>query len=133
MSGDPVVRSAGRWFWWIAGLSLVNTVLFFSGSDINFVLGLGMTALTNSMFAGSLTVAVALAALGIGFYFFIGLLAQREQAWAFYLGLVVYALDALIYLRFQDWLPVAFHAYAIFAIFKGVARLRGRSAPALAQ
>jgi hypothetical protein len=60
-------------------------------------------------------------------------LAQREQAWAFYLGLVVYALDALIYLRFQDWLPVAFHAYAIFAIFKGVARLRGRSAPALAQ
>jgi hypothetical protein len=27
--------------------------------------------------------------------------------WALYVGLTVYALDALIYLNYQDWMPVA--------------------------
>lgn len=121
---DPVVVSAARWFWWIAGLSLVNTVLFHSGSDLNFVVGLGLTTIANVVFAGQLPIAIAIAGLTVGFYVVVGLLAQRERAWAFYLGLAVYALDALIFVRFQDWMPVAFHALAIFYIVKGVTRLR---------
>ncbi|WP_077034270.1 hypothetical protein [Pelomonas sp. KK5] len=129
-SSDPIVLSAARWFWWIAGLSLVNTVLFFSGSDTSFVVGLGLTTLTNVMLAQNLGAAIAAAAVTIGFYLVMGWMAQKERLWAFYAGLVVYALDALIFVKFEDWMPVAFHAFAIYCIAKGVMQIRARSAVA---
>lgn len=121
---DPIVRTAARWFWWIAGLSLVNAVLLQAGSNVNFVLGLAMTTLAGVAFAPWPIVALGLVAITIGFYFVMGLQAQRGKLWAFYLGLAVYVVDALIYLKFEDWMPVGFHAFAIFCIFKGVMRLR---------
>ena len=121
---DPVVQSAARWFWWIAGLSLVNTVMFHSGSNFNFVLGLAMTTLASAVFAQALPIAIGLAALTIGFYFVIGLYAQRGKLWAFYVGLAVYLIDALIYVAFEDWMSVGFHVLAGFFIFKGIQRVR---------
>jgi hypothetical protein len=130
-SADPVVVSAARWFWWIAGLSLVNTVLFFSGSTVNFVIGLGLTTLTNVYFGSVLPMAIAAAGVILGFYVFIGLKAQQGSLWAFYVGAFIYALDALIFVPLQDWFPVAFHAFALYCIYRGIARLRElRSAPA---
>ena len=41
-SGTPNVAGGARWFWWIAALSLVNTVLIHSGSQTSFVIGLGL-------------------------------------------------------------------------------------------
>jgi len=121
---DPIVQSAARWFWWIAGLSLVNAVLLQAGSDTSFVLGLAMTTIAGVAFAGAPAIAFTLVALTIGFYFVMGLQAQRGKPWAFYLGLAVYVVDALIYARFEDWMSVGFHAFAIFMIAKGVMRLR---------
>ncbi len=123
-TSDPIVLSAARWFWWIAGLSLVNTVLFYAGSDTSFVVGLGMTTLVSVIFESNVAVAMSLVALTLGFYFLMGLFAQRAKAWAFYLGLALYALDALLYVRLDAWMSVAFHAYAIFCIAKGILRLR---------
>ncbi|HEV8691531.1 MAG TPA: hypothetical protein VGQ91_14620 [Ideonella sp.] len=121
---DPIVQSAARWFWWIAGLSLVNTALFHAGSNLNFVIGLGMTTIASVVFAGNLPVAIGLAAVTIGFYFLMGWYAQRGKLWAFYVGIVVYVLDALIYVKFEDWMSVGFHALAIFFISKGIVRVR---------
>ena len=123
-ASDPVVQSAARWFWWIAGLSLVNTVLFFAGSDTSFVIGLAMTTLASAAFADNLPVAVALAGLTIGFYFFVGLQAGRHKLWAFYGGLVVYVADGILYVLFEDWMSVAFHTLAAFFIVKGIIRVR---------
>jgi len=130
---DPLVISAARWFWWIAGLSLVNTVLYYAGSNTSFVIGLGLTTLANVFFAQQIVLAVIACIVSIGFYFLIGLYAQRGRLWAFYVGLVIYVLDALIFLISEDWMSVGFHALAIFFIVKGVMRLRqsaGDSAPA---
>ena len=124
ITADPIVRSGARWFWWIAGLSLVNVVMFYSGSNTNFVIGLAMTALVTVAFAGNLPVAIGLAGFTIAFYVVVGLYAQRNKLWAFYLGLAVYVLDALIYVYLQDWMSVGFHGLAAFFIFKGVARAR---------
>lgn len=121
---DPVVQSAARWFWWIAGLSLVNAVMFHTGSGVNFVVGLAMTTLASMAFAQNLPVSLTLVGLTIGFYFLMGLYAQRRALWAFYLGLAVYAADALISALLQDWMSVAFHALAGYFIFKGIQRSR---------
>lgn len=123
-TADPVVRSAARWFWWIAGLSLVNVVLFYSGSNTSFVVGLAMTTFATVAFAGNLPVAIGLAGLTIAFYLVVGLYAQQQKLWAFYLGLAIYVLDGLIYAYFQDWMSVAFHGLAAFFIFKGITRAR---------
>jgi len=123
-ASDPVVQSAARWFWWIAGLSLVNTVLFFAGSDTSFVIGLAMTTLASAAFADNLPVAIVLAGLTIGFYYFVGLQAERHKLWAFYAGLVVYIADGLLYVLFEDWMSVGFHALAAFFIVKGIIRVR---------
>jgi hypothetical protein len=129
-STDAIVLSAARWFWWIAALSLINTALFYAGSSTNFVIGLAMTTFASMALADHVALALGVVAVTLGFYFLMGWQAQRQKAWAFYLGLVFYALDALIYVKFEDWMSVAFHAWAMFGIFKGVLRLRAlASAP----
>ena len=127
VSSNPTVVSGARWFWWIAGLSLVNLALHYSGSNTSFVIGLAMTALAGAVFSEQTIIGLGLAALIIGFYGAVGFFAQREKAWAFYLGLGLYVIDALIYVKFEDWMSVAFHAYAIFYICKGLMAVRVRT------
>jgi hypothetical protein len=120
---SPAVQSAARWFWWIAGLSLVNTLLAQSGSNTSFVMGLGFTAVSDAVFAGQKVISIVIDAMAIGFFVFVGLQATKGKLWAFYLGIVAYALDALIYVLAQDWMPVAFHALAIFFLARGAVSL----------
>jgi hypothetical protein len=120
----PGVISAARWFWWIAGLSLVNTLLIHGGSDTNFVVGLGFTMITDVAFQSIKGVAFAIDAVALIFFFLMGRYAQRGHVWAFVVGGVVYLGDALIYLVFQDFMPLAFHGLALFYIGRGAWVLR---------
>jgi len=129
-AANPLVQSGARWFWWIAGLSLVNTVLFHSGSNTNFVIGLGITGLSDAIFADSKAIGFVVDAAVLGFFFLMGLKARQGQLWAFIVGVVVYALDALLYVRFAEWMPVGFHALAIFFIVRGAMALRSSLAEA---
>jgi hypothetical protein len=123
-AGLPTVISGARWFWWIVGLSIVNIVMFQSGSNTSFVIGLGMTSVSDAIFADAKAIGFAIDAVVLGFFGLMGLYAQRGKLWAFYLGTVVYILDALIYLYFEDWMSVAFHGLVIFYLVKGAAALR---------
>lgn len=123
-SGTPIVASAARWFWWIAGLSLVNTVLIHSGSETSFVIGLGFTLVADYAFQAMKPIAFAIDALAIGFFVLMGWLALRGYFWAFVVGALVYIADALIYLKFGDIMPVGFHVFALFFIVRGAFALR---------
>ncbi|MFL6656664.1 MAG: hypothetical protein ACJ8GW_01210 [Massilia sp.] len=128
---DPVVQSAARWFWWIAAMSLVNTVMAHTGSNSSFVIGLAMTAFADGMAASAPVAAFVLTGVLLAFYVLMGLFGIRGKAWAFYAGIAVYVVDALIYVCFDAWLCVAFHVYAIFWLAKGVMRLNAmKNAPA---
>jgi hypothetical protein len=120
---SPLVNSGARWFWWIAGLSLVNIIMSQSGSKTSFVMGLGITAVSDALFEAQKAIGFGIDALILGLFFFLGQQALRGKLWAFYLGITLYALDALIYLILQDWMPVAFHALAIFFIARGAVAL----------
>ncbi|MES3025834.1 MAG: hypothetical protein V4857_30005 [Pseudomonadota bacterium] len=117
------VQSAARWFWWIAGLSLVNTVMAMSGSHGGFVMGLGFTALVDGLLADQKVIGLAFNAAVIGFFVFLGLQGVRGKLWAFWVGIALYTLDALIYLMVEDWMPVAFHGLAIFFLVTGAIAL----------
>ena len=125
-STDPEVVSAAHWFWWIAGLSVVNTVLFYAGSETTFVVGLGLTTVASALLPQAVGIAVVVATLA--FYGYIGYVAARGKAWAFIVGLAVYVVDALFFIYAQLWMAVAFHGLAIFFILKGLMKIRGKAA-----
>ena len=121
---DPQIISGARWFWWIAGLSLVNTVLMHGGSDTSFVIGLGFTMMTDAIFQELKAVAFVIDALAIGAVFALGWFAGKGHVWAFVTGIVLYAIDALICTIFTAWMMIGFHVFALIFIVKGMNALR---------
>lgn len=110
----------GDWFFWIAGFSVVNSVLAQTSASIHFVIGLGTTEVFDSGALGIPKGAVlALDLLAAAFYVLYGLFARKGARWAFIAGAVFYLLDGVLLLTLKDWLAVAFHAYALFRIFQG--------------
>ena len=130
------VRNGGRWFYWIAGLSAVNFVIFVLGSDTGFALG---TAI--DWFLQGILEELADPSLGwiahvvvIAFFAFLGLRATAGAQWAFIVGGLLYALDGLLFLLVGGWIGIAVHAFALFSIVNAtisLRRLHGTPATAL--
>jgi hypothetical protein len=119
------MKSGARWFFWVAGLSLVNTLLAFAGSHLHFVLGLGATQLVDSV-AKSTGAAAAVPAAIIDFmiaaaFVLIGLWASRCNETAFLLGMLLYTADGVLLFAAHDWMSVAFHVLALFFMYRGFA------------
>lgn len=122
------VRSGANWFYWIAGLSLVNSAIYAFGGDISFILGLAITQVVDGIADASIVegapaglkfIAVGID-LVIAFIFILfGYFANKGLAWAFIVGSVVYIFDGLIYLLFDSMFAAAFHAFALFFIVRG--------------
>ena len=45
----PRVKRGANWFYWIAGLSVVNSIMFIAGANFQFVVGLGVTQIINAL------------------------------------------------------------------------------------
>ncbi len=129
-------RGGANWFFWIAGLSLINTVILIFGGSWNFILGLAATQVIDG-FVQAISVEipnttaaiVKLIGLGLvlgiaGLFALFGLLARKKYQWAFIIGMILYVLDGLIFLLVGDILSVAFHAFALMALFGGLRALR---------
>ncbi len=116
-------RSGALWFYWIAGLSLVNSVAALLGQSWRFILGLGITRLADSLAAhsghGYAVVAVVDAAV-IGGFALLGRFAARGRLWAFVAGAVFYALDGLLFIGKADWwIAIGFHLFVLVMIARG--------------
>ena len=46
---DAQMKKGANWFFWIAGLSVVNSVILLMEGDRHFVVGLGVTQLVNAI------------------------------------------------------------------------------------
>lgn len=121
-------------FYWIAALSAINSVILEFGGSAYFVVGLAST-----LFVDSFAVAVAkdvpeaaiivkIVGLVISFIFagifaLFGLFANRGKRWAFVVGMVLYSIDALLMLAFQEWMGLIFHGLFLFGLFGGLQAL----------
>jgi hypothetical protein len=120
-------HQGASWFFWIAGLSLVNSFIILSGNEWSFIVGLGITqvfdafAVVLSAELGNAAMLVALvldllvAAVFVGF----GIFARRGVQAVYVAGMILYALDGAIFLLVQDWLSIGFHVFALFCIYGG--------------
>lgn len=121
------------WFYWIAGLSLVNSVLWLTGAQWSFIIGLGATQMIDGLILGlsqemQVGNALKFAAFGVdlliaGVYVLIGFLGLKRIKAAILVGMVFYAIDGLIFLLVRDFLSIAFHGFALYCIFGGLKAL----------
>lgn len=119
------VRVGARWFYWIAALSIINSAVVILGGRFHFVVGLGVTSVVDALAkqAGSAGAVLDLVINGMvaGVFVLFGSFASKAQKWAFFVGMALYAVDGLLLLMARDILSVAFHAYALYCIYRGLA------------
>jgi hypothetical protein len=108
----------------IAGLSMLNSVLTMSGTSFHFIFGLGVTEIVDAIGRHSGTTGSALGLIVnvfiAGLFLLFWNFARRGEKWAFLAGMALYAVDGMILIPFKDFLGVAFHAYALFRIYRGM-------------
>ena len=115
-------KSGAGWFFWIAGLSLINSIIALAGKQWGFVIGLGITQLIDAVaMQVSDTIAAKIIALifdliAAGIFMFFGIFARKKHQWSFIVGMVFYGLDSILMLIVQDWLSFGFHIFALFFI-----------------
>jgi len=123
-------ENGARWFYAIAALSMVNSLIHLSRSEFTFVIGLGISqiidgialAITQETPKASTTIqliALALNGLFSGIFALFGWLALKRKGWAFVAGMVLYLLDGLLFLFINDWLSLGFHVFAFVCICRG--------------
>lgn len=135
-----LARNGARWFYWIAGLTVLNSIVAVMGTSFMMLFGMTSTLVAtyvginiggNALVIGvAISVLVALAFVGFGW------MAQRGAAWAFVTGIVLYALDGVVTVYIHDWLAAIAHAFAIGIIIGGFLasqRLRKAGMPMGAQ
>jgi hypothetical protein len=124
------VTRGANWFYWIAGLSLINSVILLAGGKLNFIIGLGVTQVIYAVIHvishhdGGLNVftvvTLMLDVLVAGLFALFGFFAGKGSAAMFIIGIALYLLDALLYLLLGDVLAAGFHGLALFFMFRGM-------------
>jgi hypothetical protein len=132
---QQILKVGANWFYWIASLSVVNSLILFFGGQWSFIVGLGITQVIDALAtvvaeeAGAGAGAIRAAALALdvgvaGLVALFGWFANQRKAAAFVIGMALYGLDGLLFLLVQDWLSLGFHAFALFGLFGGLKALR---------
>ncbi len=128
------MKRGGNNFYWIAALSVINSILSMTGSGTYFVVGLAITLIADGITIGlsqSLPeaalivkiVGLVVSVLIAGVFALFGFFASQGKRWAFLVGLILYGIDGLLMLAFADWIGVLFHAYFLWGLFGGLRAL----------
>ena len=120
-------KSGANWFYWIAALTIITSFIAFFGGGIRFLISLGLTQFIDAVAAGLATqlggavqvVGLVLDLVVTGVFVLFGYLANKKMLWAYVAGMVVFLLDGLLSLAFQDLIGVIAHAVVLFWLFRG--------------
>jgi hypothetical protein len=143
-SGQPadinaLAKSACGWFAAIAVFSIINSLLILFKSSTIFAIGLGITTVIDGFMSGMLkevsgNAAIIITVIGfvinlcvIGIFVLIWFLARNGSRAAYITGMVLYALDAIIFLLVKDWLGVGLHAFFLYSLFNGYRHIKARA------
>lgn len=124
---EAEVKSGANWFYWIAGLSVINSLIFAFGGNVAFIAGLGFMQVIDAIAQAAIDDGgpTALRAVAVGFdlvfvivFALAGYYANKRFIAAFAIGALIYIGDTVLVL-FLDLFMAAFHAFALFFIIRG--------------
>lgn len=119
------VREGANWFFWIAALATMTSVVTMVGSHIHRFTGFGVTALVDTLAqsGSSRAMDVIFDAWLAGGLVVLGFFAVEGQKWAFVVGMVGYTLDGALSVAAGDYLGAGLHALVLYFIYRGFAAL----------
>ena len=144
-----VARKGANWLFWIAGLSVINSVVSVINVNgmPNYVLGLATGNLVGGMAIGiAQTLGIVDWGIGVrlifqsfnvlfaGLFVVMGILATKQYRWIVIVGLALYGLDTVTYMVYGDLLGIAIHGVGLWGLWQGTQALiklrdlEGRSA-----
>ena len=120
-------KSGANWFYWIAGLTIITSLIAFFGGGIRFLISLGLTQIIDGFAQGLATelggavqvVGLILDIVVTGVFVLFGYLANKKMLSVYIIGMVVFLLDGLLALAFKDAIGVVAHAVVLFWLFRG--------------
>ncbi|MGV3640599.1 MAG: hypothetical protein ACO1NZ_08785 [Adhaeribacter sp.] len=120
---ESAIASGANWFFWIAGLSVLNSLLSYFYGDWNLFIGLSGMHLVDLLAQKETTLLRGLGLnlnLGAALLFcWLGLLARKRNRRAFMAGFLFYLADSLVFLMLADSASLGFHALGLFMILGG--------------
>jgi hypothetical protein len=128
-------RSGINTFYWIAGMSAINSVVAVVGSNWRFSIGLAATLVVDAFAQAfiqrlpdlALFLRVLQFCIDIGIvllFVLFGYLGLKNKRWAIITGMVLYALDAVLMLVFfQDILAAGIHVLFLWFLWGGLQAL----------
>jgi|GEM_PF-589846 hypothetical protein len=127
--------AGASWFYWVAGLSLVNTAITHLGGDRRFIVGLAVTTIADLIATEvgkqqpdvgtiAMIVSVSFSVFIAGVAILFGWLSRHRYLWIYGIGMFIYLLDGLIYLLFEDLMSAGFHGYVLYCMFHGIKAYR---------
>lgn len=130
MQQNVDIQRGANWFYWVGGLSLVNTALYFLNLGVVFPIGLGIgQLLTYLIDEGSsvvLIVAGLLYVISIGIFLASGFFASKGMRVFFIIGIATYVIDSLIIVGFMLLagelaliIDLGFHVFVLVFMIKG--------------
>ena len=118
------VLHGADWFFWIAILSVINSLIVFYYQTPNTPIALGITRWldgSTSGFNASMTMnGLATNLLAAGVLAMFGLLARRGNDFAFVVGIFLYVIDSILVLGLRDLFGFGVHLIALFFLVKGL-------------
>ena len=112
-------RSGAVWFYYAAVLAVAATILRSSGQEWGSFLGLGvLQSPWAAQFAGGEKIALVASAVTV--LVLLGWFAGLGKTWAFGIGMVAYAADAVLLALSAQWLAIAVHVVVLFYLYGGL-------------
>ncbi|GMA97696.1 hypothetical protein [Pelosinus sp. IPA-1] len=112
-------RSGASWFYWIAGMSILNEIFIQTHTSWNFAIGLGITQICSAIF-GSNVVSIVINLIISGIFLLFGKMAHRGHRWAFIVGMILYSFDGILFILVKDYVGLGLHVFALFYIYRGM-------------
>ncbi len=116
------IYNSYNWFKWIALLSLVNSVLMIMNSNITFIFGLAaniyLYVIGYELFGKFSVITIICQLILPAIYFLLYKMNKSMKKWPIIVGVVLYGMDAILYLLSDDLLSIAFHIYVMYSILK---------------
>lgn len=125
------LANGANWFYWIAALTLITTLIQVFGGNFSFAIGLGITQIVEGISQGASEelgggmgivrmIGIIIQVAFIAIFALFGFLANKAWTWVFIVGMVVYALDGLIFVFAGSIIGIIIHVVALYYLFMGV-------------
>lgn len=118
------VLHGADWFFWLAILSAINSLIVYYYNTPNTPIALGITQWvdgTTSGFNASMTTSGLLINLLIaGAFAMFGMLARKGSDLAFVVGIFLYLIDTFLMIGVKDFFGFGVHLLALFFLIKGL-------------